>query len=712
MIIKYNQFLNEKLLPSQFRKYVKEFDTERYKDIFNKFKQQYDGDKNAYRIYLPLVTGKNELKDKIENLLKDNGYVDVDYFKGTCRGENTQNQSKIGKILTRLKENELLKKFGEDPKRKAGNDLLVCISRHPYDIAGADTDRNWTNCMTMCLTKDNDRIVKYNTKLDALKRELERVEKELETNSSSEYVKKKEDLKKEIKEVKDDIKDRKEDGCNIKYLKKDVKQGSLISYLIKSDDKNINNPIANLNIKPYINEDDKKDIILVADNSMYGNGTEDFKNTVNDWLNEFNGEKHGVFRLDCELYDDGKNTVEILKEQDYIDMKNDIIDNINRDEIITNNNYINYRKLEKTHKNYIDDIKKEILKKEMSSVVKYLTYLNCDDLKNYKDELEKCDNRTYAYYLYKIVGTREECVKHFLFKDKLINYFKNCGDNFDGHGIDTDYIDLFTKDYILDLFTKDDIFDILSNKPAQLKIKDLLIKNKITFKEVLSRLDIKTFSNISIDRIFDYINEYPKRLDEDDIKLIVKLFDDVFEIKGSRLINKITGDFVFNIFKSQLNQLLSYGIKKTESDVDIKQEIIKIFDKNNWEQIITQNVSEFPFMIEEIQEISKLVYNKEIDLGDITMTNNRFRGRHRGRQRGRFGGFGGFDDFHGGFGGFDGFDDFHGGFDGSDIGKIEELCYLIHFLIEGLYDIRVSKNIIRTFMIISDELRDLLDYID
>ena len=35
------------------------------------------------------------------------------------------------------------------------DDLLVVISRHPYDIAGSDTDRNWTNCMTIGSEKSN-----------------------------------------------------------------------------------------------------------------------------------------------------------------------------------------------------------------------------------------------------------------------------------------------------------------------------------------------------------------------------------------------------------------------------------------------------------------------------------------------------------------------------------------------------------------------------
>ena len=124
----FEEFLTEKLQPSQFRKYVSEFNKDRYKDIFIKYKEKYDGDRNAYRIYLPLKSGENEVKNKIENFLNNNDYEIIDYIKGICKYKSAKNQSTIGKVLTKLNANDLLKSFVEDPRRKAGDDLLVCIS--------------------------------------------------------------------------------------------------------------------------------------------------------------------------------------------------------------------------------------------------------------------------------------------------------------------------------------------------------------------------------------------------------------------------------------------------------------------------------------------------------------------------------------------------------------------------------------------------------
>jgi len=85
------------------------------------------------------------------------------------------------------------------------------------------------------------------------------------------------------------------------YLMHDVKEGSLEAYLIKASDKNINNPLANLNIKPYlaIDEDDEQDpndFILISDIRMYGKGTESFKATVDKVLDEINADKIGILK--------------------------------------------------------------------------------------------------------------------------------------------------------------------------------------------------------------------------------------------------------------------------------------------------------------------------------------------------------------------------------------------------------------------------------
>ena len=310
--------LQEALKPSQFRKYVKAFNRERYNDIFKSLGNKYEHDRNYYRIYIPL--GKEEksgpisiVEKEVTNFLEQNGYQVLDYVKGIAKFGEAKNTTTIGKVLTRLKADDLMKKFVSDESRKAltsdAESLMVVISRHPYDIAGSDTDRNWTNCMTLGHA-GSKRIEKMQMELETLKQKLKDMTKdnpkwyrdfkqgrdidwgdpEIKLNAS-----KYNNIFAKIRTLQDEINDRKETGENARYLIHDVKEGSLISYLIKKTDKNINNPLAVLNIKPYINDNNPDDFILISDNNMYGNGRPEFKKVVESILSEINGPDVGGY---------------------------------------------------------------------------------------------------------------------------------------------------------------------------------------------------------------------------------------------------------------------------------------------------------------------------------------------------------------------------------------------------------------------------------
>jgi len=283
--MKYLKTYHEALKPSQFRKYVKEFDRDRYSEIFKEIGDKYDHDKNYYRVYIPLEKKKltgyiSDTHKEVDNFLKENDCQIIDYVKGKAKFNNSKNETTIGKLLTRLKNDKLNIAFQSDEKRKVltsteKEDLLVVISRHPYDIAGSDTDRNWTNCMTIGTDKSN--------RLTKLMDEYEKTGD---------------------KEIKKKINDYKENGENVKYLIHEVKEGSLISYLIKSDDKNISNPLAVLNIKPYVKDEE---FMLSTSKNMYGVKRPEFKNTVDNILSEYFNKsiKPGAYFINQNVYNDG-----------------------------------------------------------------------------------------------------------------------------------------------------------------------------------------------------------------------------------------------------------------------------------------------------------------------------------------------------------------------------------------------------------------------
>jgi hypothetical protein len=73
--------------------------------------------------------------------------------------------------------------------------------------------------------------------------------------------------------------------------------------LIDIDDLNINNPQARIFIKPFINIDDKNDIIYHPEDSIYGTAPESFKNFIDKIFKKFSP-KSGAYSLTPGLYND------------------------------------------------------------------------------------------------------------------------------------------------------------------------------------------------------------------------------------------------------------------------------------------------------------------------------------------------------------------------------------------------------------------------
>jgi len=204
----YEQMLSELALPLKIaKKYTKYFNRERYEELFKKLGEKYDHDRNFYRIYIPITEkgGSSILQTVIELYLKTLDAEIVDYVKGQCKYSAAKNPTKIGTVLNRKKDEvfsvpnvdnifnnfydyltnlkyeekmlygnqikveDLMKLFVEDVNRKAGTDLIAVISRHPVDIAGADTDRDWSNCMTIGLKK-SPRLTKYREEIKKLRK--------------------------------------------------------------------------------------------------------------------------------------------------------------------------------------------------------------------------------------------------------------------------------------------------------------------------------------------------------------------------------------------------------------------------------------------------------------------------------------------------------------------------------------------------------------
>jgi hypothetical protein len=201
-----------------------------------------------YRIELPTPDkDRKQIKPDpyLDRELMLMGYEIHDYTAGLAKSLKTGRIIRIGKLIT---DPDLIKRFANDPARSGSNtqnkEYRIIISRHPYDIAGMSTNRGWSSCMNINV------------------------------------------------------------GSNRKYVAVDVKEGTIIAYLVKRDDNNIERPVARVLIKPFINS--RKDVALGVNGIVYGTAPPWFANTVVEWANNINKSRKlkGIFSLHPDMYND------------------------------------------------------------------------------------------------------------------------------------------------------------------------------------------------------------------------------------------------------------------------------------------------------------------------------------------------------------------------------------------------------------------------
>ncbi len=232
--------------------------------------------KGKSRIIIPInvkiPSEKHPLLEKIKEFIYRHDYMISDmeqYIKGTAYKitegikMDKRNPVKIGKILQKYEPDgeieithrvngkkltktvagkPLLHEFKNDPLRLSGGEFLMVISRHPYDIAGASTDRSWTSCMDLGFP---------------------RIQYPKSTPNS---------------------------GINKRYIKSDISEGSLIAYLITKNEVikemggerkvSLHKPLSRILIKPH-NADDRTVYTL---GKPYGGQYAEFKDMLQKWV--------------------------------------------------------------------------------------------------------------------------------------------------------------------------------------------------------------------------------------------------------------------------------------------------------------------------------------------------------------------------------------------------------------------------------------------
>jgi hypothetical protein len=203
-------------------------------------------------------------KRVIAELQKKSYYTD-DYHSGLAYHiDKPERKMKIGTILQKEKiadmefsvkegNNTVTRKLSNiyemDPDRKGsrGNKSIV-ITRNKYDVAGMSTGRDWSSCMNMV------------------------------------------------------------DGCNRRYLPKDIFHGTMSAYYVMNDDHDIKRPLGRVNIKQF--NGSSGDNIFRRETTKYGKFPREARDVVEKWTEENYKSNPGIYTKESSLYDDdGKNVI-------------------------------------------------------------------------------------------------------------------------------------------------------------------------------------------------------------------------------------------------------------------------------------------------------------------------------------------------------------------------------------------------------------------
>lgn len=278
------QTLREALPLQQAIQYTRGWNREQYDKAFG----------GKYRIFLPLDHVQIDLSDLSPDSIEipraiylATYHSDFDSLSPEeyVRGVITKDGRifRLGRVLQRLDPSgKLLGIFNGDVQRTGANltgkDLMLVISRHPYDIAGMSTDRGWTSCMELPNPRNRG------------------------------------------------------GGCYHDRISSDIKLGTLIAYLARKEDTNLQHPIGRTLIKPYYASDNKHFQLIVSEN-VYGFMPENVHHEVRKWvkknqnvLSNAHERPYSSFLAHPDLYQDSDEP-DLIADQKALQQLADVISN-------------------------------------------------------------------------------------------------------------------------------------------------------------------------------------------------------------------------------------------------------------------------------------------------------------------------------------------------------------------------------------------------
>jgi len=562
-------YLFFKFASKNYEKFQEKIEIESKKNPYP-FKSWFDENNRTY-IDFKFVELKPD--KEVKDFLLEHNYVITDYIKGLVKDINGKTL-KIGKALNKIEketietkkkeldvssseedikifENKIkeeinkIKKIFETSNIRSGvkQNLKIVLSQDPHDVAKMSTNRHWESCMTL---------------------------------GTGQYHK------------------------NV-YC--EVADGGFIAYLIKENDKDIENPLARIHIRRF--DDMEGNSIAIPERTVYGNDVPGFLETVEIWIDNHNKVSPGIYERKGGEYSDtyGEQIVKLPEsEQKIIDWLEDrnlppntkykvweVTDEYSNEL----NNIYSYTDIDESEYDYESTFK---TKEEAEHYVQMLKYNERIEIEN--EELIKSE------------GAYET--------------------NDWGEPVDDEQFDKAYTDFINNRFTIEEK-DINHQPILAEKTIEYICENKINLSDDF----INKFKNIILSKnkttyIEYFIKNYTKNITEDDLKkMSLYVLNDVANILPQNLKNiaidlinvmvyeqvkKYTEDK--DLYKLYINNIASIRGNLLKDDVAIKiKNMIMNFINNKMEEDLPFN--EINYIESIFYRLSTIIENKDIDKTDI-----------------------------------------------------------------------------------------------
>jgi hypothetical protein len=347
-------------------------------------------------------------------------------------------------------------------------------------------------------------------------------------------------------------------GSNRHYIKADIREGSIICYITRIGDTDLKKPLGRILIKPYLNSENPKDVILYAEYKTYGSipNPEKFIDEVDDYMEKTQKLSGSYKRLGCLYGDSDRDSVE-SKET----IQKRALNKVKEGNSLTSMEFVSLPS--KNKKIYIDELNKE--EKRLSKVI--YSFATQSQKKFYIRGRLKFGSEIEDYEF----KSAPKELKYEIIDYKLENDVGNIY-HYEFEAATTEQKDRYIDKQIAKKFTDipESYLQELSDKQQKFYIEKVLEKGKKYFSNFEIRL-------MSEDQFLKYISN------------LYKNNESIYQDTADNLSGKNMEILVDYILENHIHEIRKRSSRYDLTEKQIEKYINKLIETDQYEELVDSN---------------------------------------------------------------------------------------------------------------------------